>query len=107
MINDGTDRFNIRDDRDTVVARSVSLVDAIELVHQDCRLCDAGENHTHDAVRSDRRDPRASVPPSPTGTRALDPMFGNPPHRDARRCVIDIADALDPLDRRVRGHGER
>ena len=58
MIKDGADQFTVRDDRETVVARSVSLVAAIELVHQGCRFCDPGQNHTSDAVRSDRHDPR-------------------------------------------------
>jgi hypothetical protein len=58
MINDGADRFTVHDDRGTVVASGVSLVAAIELVHEGCRFCDAGQNHTNDAVRSDRRDPR-------------------------------------------------
>jgi hypothetical protein len=56
LINDGADRFNVRD-RDTVVASGVSLAAAIELVHQGCRFCDAGQNHTNDAVKSDRHDP--------------------------------------------------
>lgn len=58
MINDGADRFTVRDDRDTVVASGLSLAAAIELVHEGCRFCDTGQNHTNDAVRSHRRDPR-------------------------------------------------
>jgi hypothetical protein len=63
MINDGADRFNDRDDRDAIVARGVSLVAAIELVHQGCRFCDAGENHTDCVVRSGRRDTGVFVSP--------------------------------------------
>jgi hypothetical protein len=59
MINDGADRFTVRDDRDTVVASGLSLVAAMELVHEGCRFCDTGQNHTNDAVRSRRGDPRA------------------------------------------------
>jgi hypothetical protein len=58
MINDGADRFTVRDDRGTVVGSGLSLVAAIELVHEGCRFCDTGQNHTNDAVRSHRRDPR-------------------------------------------------
>jgi hypothetical protein len=36
MINDGADRFTVRDDRDTVVASGLSLAAAIELVHEGC-----------------------------------------------------------------------
>jgi len=64
MINDGADRFTVRDDRDTVVASGLSLAAAIELVHEGCRFCDTGQNHTNDAVRSRRRDPRAERPRS-------------------------------------------
>jgi hypothetical protein len=77
MINDGADRFNDRDDRDdrdAIVARGVSLVAAIELVHQGCRFCDAGENHTDDAgeigsprYRSFRLTRRAAGAPSIRG----------------------------------------
>jgi hypothetical protein len=58
LINDGADQFDVRDERNAVVATGVSLVAAFELLHQGCRFCDAGENHTNDAVRSDRQDPR-------------------------------------------------
>jgi hypothetical protein len=71
MINDGADRFTVRDDRDTVVASGLSLPAAIELVHEGCRLCDTGQNHTNDAVRSRRRGPRAERPRSCGSLRRL------------------------------------
>lgn len=55
MINDGAGRFNVRDDRNMIVARNVSLAAAIELVHRGCRLCEAGQDHMGAAVRLDRR----------------------------------------------------
>jgi hypothetical protein len=61
MINDGSDGFTVCDDCDAVVASGVSLVAAIELVHQGRRFCEAGQKHTNDAVRSDRHDPGAST----------------------------------------------
>ena len=64
MINDGANRFTVRDDRDTVLASGLSLAAAIELVHEGCRFCDNGQNHTNDAVRAHRRDRRAERPRS-------------------------------------------
>jgi hypothetical protein len=71
MINNGADGFTVHDDRGTVVTSGVSLVAAIELVHEGCRFCDAGQNHTNDAVRSDRRDPRGRATTIPRVAEAF------------------------------------
>jgi hypothetical protein len=62
MIGCGAGRFIVRDERDALVASGVSFARAYELVHDGCRFCEAGENHTNDAVRLARSGnrPRAT-----------------------------------------------
>jgi hypothetical protein len=75
IVRNGASRFDVRDDRDAVIQRGVALAEAFELVHQGCRFCEAGQNHTNDAVRLD-----------------LDP--GVPPHQSARSRAIDPLSAI-------------
>jgi hypothetical protein len=71
MVPDGAGRFTVHGDGDALVARGVSLMQAVELVHHGCRLCEADEDHTNDDARSAHSTPERASRPAFRNRRVL------------------------------------